>query len=322
MHKFKYFQQRIPVLILSMILANILFLLGVFTAVNGQAQTTVTMPVVEFVEEDDVSLYTQFTEYLINFQRRANAEVATHMKAIEKGEDLGAFFLGLAVAFVYGMVHAFGPGHGKFIIVSYFLGREVRVRQGLLLAAQMSIVHVIAAIIIVWLADVVLKAGFGIGLTEVPGVRAGSFLIIVGIGLYMLYQAVKISRNPSADIEHGHSHGHSHSHGGSAEGGILALAAGMVPCPGAVLVMLYAVANDMIYPGFILVASMSVGIGLSISVMGVSAIIARQTVTRILEKSGGSNSVNIFRSIMNYTGAIFVTLIGLVSFVAFLDIPL
>ena len=322
MHKFKYFQLRIPVLILSMILANILFLLGAFTAVNGQAQTTVTMPVVEFVEEEDVSLYTQFTEYLINFQRRANAEVATHMKAIEKGEDLGAFFLGLAVAFVYGMVHAFGPGHGKFIIVSYFLGREVRVRQGLLLAAQMSIVHVIAAIIIVWLADIVLKAGFGIGLTEVPGVRAGSFLIIVGIGLYMLYQAVKISRNPSADIEHGHSHGHSHSHGGSAEGGILALAAGMVPCPGAVLVMLYAVANDMIYPGFILVASMSVGIGLSISVMGVSAIIARQTVTRILEKSGGSNSVNIFRSIMNYTGAIFVTLIGLVSFVAFLDIPL
>ncbi len=322
MHKFKYFQLRISVLILSMILANILFLLGAFTAVNGQAQTTVTMPVVEFVEEEDVSLYTQFTEYLINFQRRANAEVATHMKAIEKGEDLGAFFLGLAVAFVYGMVHAFGPGHGKFIIVSYFLGREVRVRQGLLLAAQMSIVHVIAAIIIVWLADVVLKAGFGIGLTEVPGVRAGSFLIIVGIGLYMLYQAVKISRNPSADIEHGHSHGHSHSHGGSAEGGILALAAGMVPCPGAVLVMLYAVANDMIYPGFILVASMSVGIGLSISVMGVSAIIARQTVTRILEKSGGSNSVNIFRSIMNYTGAIFVTLIGLVSFVAFLDIPL
>ena len=61
MHKFKYFQQRIPVLILSMILANILFLLGAFTAVNGQAQTTVTMPVVEFVEEDDVSLYTQFT---------------------------------------------------------------------------------------------------------------------------------------------------------------------------------------------------------------------------------------------------------------------
>ena len=100
------------------------------------------------------------------------------------------------------------------------------------------------------------------------------------------------------------------------------MAAGMVPCPGAVLVMLYAVANDMIYPGFILVASMSVGIGLSISVMGVSAIIARQTVTRILENSGGSNSVNIFRSIMNYTGALFVTLIGLVSFVAFLDIPL
>jgi len=86
--------------------------------------------------------------------------------------------------------------------------------------------------------------------------------------------------------------------------------------------MLYAVANDMIYPGFILVASMFAGIGLSISFMGVSAIIARQIVTRRIEKSGGSHGVNIFRTIMNYTGAIIVILIGLVSFVAFLDIPL
>ena len=102
----------------------------------------------------------------------------------------------------------------------------------------------------------------------------------------------------------------------------MALAAGMVPCPGAVLVMLYAVANDMIYPGFILVFSMSAGIGLSISIMGVSAIIARQTVTRILEKSGGRHGGNIFRLTMNYTGSIFVILIGLISFISFLDVPI
>ena len=299
---------------------------------------------------------------LLDLQRRANAEVATHMNAIERGDDLGAFLLGLAIAFAYGVVHAFGPGHGKFVIVSYFLGREARVVRGVAMAVQIAVVHVIAAVVVVWLADAVLRSGFGIGLSEVPGVRAASFLIIVGIGVYMLHRAVQASRSgePEAAGSHGHghshahghghhhghgdghghhhdhghdhsrshahgpghAHGHHHHHGGRVEGGFLALAAGMVPCPGAVLIMLYAVANDMIVPGFLLVAAMSLGIGLSICVIGIGAILARQTAMRVLESSGGSRRVNVVRNTLNYAGATFVTLIGLVSFVAFLDVPL
>ena len=105
------------------------------------------------------------------------------------------------------------------------------------------------------------------------------------------------------------------------EGGILALAAGMVPCPGAVLIMLYAVANDMIYPGFLLVGAMSLGIGLSICALGVGAILARQTALRILERPGGGRGGRVLRNSMNYVGATFVTLVGLVSFVAFFDAP-
>ena len=106
------------------------------------------------------------------------------------------------------------------------------------------------------------------------------------------------------------------------EGGLLALAAGMVPCPGAVLIMLYAVANDMIYPGFLLVGAMSVGIGLCICLLGVGAILARRTAMRVVERSGSSRGVMALRNTMNYAGATFVTLVGLVSFVAFLDVPL
>ena len=312
----------------SILLSVFILLLMLVVPVSTEAQTTVTAPNVEFVEDEDVSFFARFSDYLIDFQRRANAEVATHMNAIQSGQDLGAFFLGLAIAFAYGVIHAFGPGHGKFIIVSYFLGREVRITRGIIMAAQVAIVHVIAAVVIVWLADSLLKAGFGIGLSEVPGVRAGSFLIIVGIGIYMLYQAIQTSLHASNNEgnshgdNHGHGHSHGHGHGGNVEGGLLAFAAGVVPCPGAVLIMLYAVANDMIYPGFILVAAMSLGIGLSICSLGVAAILARQTAMRMMESSGSSGGVNLLRNTLNYAGAMFVTLIGLISFVAFLDVPL
>ena len=323
---------------LAIVLLALAPALTVFAAAAvAQTTETVAAPVVEVIE-DEPGGFAGLTEYLIEFQRRANAEVATHMNAIQSGEDLGAFFLGLAIAFAYGVIHAFGPGHGKFIIVSYFLGREVRVARGLVMAAQVAIVHVISAIVIVWLADTVLKVGFGIGLSDIPGVRAGSFLIIACIGAYMLYQAVRASFGSASGADgghghghshshghshgHGHSHSHGHSHGGNVEGSILAFAAGVVPCPGAVLIMLYAIANDMIYPGFILVVAMSLGIGLTICALGVGAIIARQTALRMVDSAAGGRGVVVARHTMNYSGAAFVTLIGLFSFVAFLDVPL
>ena len=316
-------------------LACVLLLTSLFAAPLALSQTDSAAPApapveVEIVEEGG-GLFDGVSDFLMDFQRRANAEVAFHMNAIERGDNLGALILALAVAFAYGAIHAFGPGHGKFVVVSYFLGREARVMRGVVMALQIAIVHVIAAIVIVWLADLVLRGGFGLGLSDVPGVRAASFLIIVGIGLYMLYQAVRASLRARGhrghghhhDHDHAHAHGHhhGHSHGGKAEGGILALAAGMVPCPGAVLIMLYAVANDMIVPGSLLVAAMSLGIGSSICVLGVGAILARQAAMRVVERSGGGGA-NALRHGMNYAGAALVTLVGLVSFIAFLNTPL
>ena len=316
---------------------------------SPQTEGAAAVPVAVEIVEEEGGFFERVGDFLTDFQRRANAEVAYHMTAIERGENLGAFLLALAVAFAYGAVHSLGPGHGKFVVVSYFLGREARVMRGVVMAIQIAIVHVIAAVVIVWLADLVLRGGFGLGLAEVPGVRAASFLIIVGIGLYMLYQAVRATlaaraaRTGGPEHGHVHSHGHSpphhhghphrhdhhhhhhhhhgHSHGAKAEGGILALAAGMVPCPGAVLIMLYAVANDMIVPGSLLVAAMSLGIGSSICVLGVAAILARQAAMRAIERSGGGGAGTL-RHGMNYAGAALVTLVGLVSFIAFLDTPL
>ena len=210
----------------------VLFVTSLFAAPLALSQTDSAAPApapvkVEIVEEGG-GLFDGVSDFLMDFQRHANAEVAFHMNAIERGENLGALFLALAVAFAYGAIHAFGPGHGKFVVVSYFLGREARVMRGVVMALQIAIVHVIAAIVVVWLADLVLRGGFGLGLSDVPGVRAASFLIIVGIGLYMLYQAVRASlrardqavrthighaHSPPHRHDHPNHHGHSHNHG-------------------------------------------------------------------------------------------------------------
>ena len=80
------------------------------------------------------------------------------------------------------------------------------------MAVQMAVVHVIGAVVIVWVADLLLKTSLGIGLADVPGIRAGSFLIIAVIGVYMLYQAVRGSRGHTHAHNHAHDHGHHHHH--------------------------------------------------------------------------------------------------------------
>lgn len=361
------------------LLASIMLIAA--TATSGLTQGTgdqgPTVPSIEIVDEK--GHWQRWSDLIVDFQREANAQISTHMNAIERGDDLGAFFLGLGIAFAYGIIHAFGPGHGKVIIVSYFLGRDAQISRGVLMAVQVAIVHVIAAVVIVWFADTLLRNGLGMSLAEVPGVRAGSFLIIAAIGLYMLYQAFRAAlgyidpsevghghshgaaahghshshahAEPAQQAMYAHSHGHSHGHGHSyahdtvanetsggsvvskstsgvveasrAESSLMAFAAGVVPCPGAVLIMLYAVANDMIYPGFLLVGAMSIGIGLTICLLGVGAIMARQTATRLVAGSdGGGGRVVILRHVLNFGGATIVTLIGVFSFIAFLDVPI
>ena len=290
---------------------------------------SVSAAALETSDGSGIALIDSAWHAVIEFQRQVNAGVAIHMRALETGNSFAAFFLGLGVAFLYGMVHALGPGHGKFVIMSYFMGREVYVLRGLVMAVQMAVVHVIAAVVIVWVADILLKTSLGIGLADVPGIRAGSFLIIAAIGVYMLYQAIRGSRGHTHTHTHTHGHNHHHHHHGhshdhthgashATEGGLVALAVGMVPCPGAVLVMLYAIANDMIYPGFLLVAAMSAGIGLTIAILGVATILLRQFATRFIENSGRGVAVVRFRTLSNTIGALLVFVIGTVSFFAFL----
>jgi ABC-type nickel/cobalt efflux system permease component RcnA len=86
---------------------------------------------------------------LLTFQREANRLIATHMRAIRDGESSLPLVIGAGLAFLYGVVHALGPGHGKLVVVSYFLSREAQIGRGLLMGLQIAVFHVISAMVVV-----------------------------------------------------------------------------------------------------------------------------------------------------------------------------
>lgn len=179
---------------------------------------------------------------LLVFNREANRLISQHLRAIRDGDALWPLLVGVALAFTYGVVHALGPGHGKFVVVSYFLSREAQIGRGLLMGLQIAVFHVISAIVVVVSADFVLRRALGGAPGEVPGVRLASYGLIALIGGVMLIQAIRRAHQRRSGIEVedaccGHTHGRNEAHeaGARTQQGLLSLGVGLVPCTGAVL---------------------------------------------------------------------------------------
>ena len=56
----------------------------------------------------------------------------------------------LLLGFVYGVVHAIGPGHGKAVVTSYFLSQDKKWRDGVIMGFEIGLSHVTSAIIFVY----------------------------------------------------------------------------------------------------------------------------------------------------------------------------
>jgi ABC-type nickel/cobalt efflux system permease component RcnA len=255
---------------------------------------------------------------LLTFQREANRLIATHMRAIRDGETSLPLLMGAGLAFLYGVVHALGPGHGKLVVVSYFLSREAQIGRGLLMGLQIAVFHVISALIVVVLADFVLRQAFGGQPAEVAGVRLASYGLIALIGLAMTAQALRRSylRRHGVEVSDaccGHEHTRiAHDpHAGQGrriEQGALSLGVGLVPCTGAVLILLYAMANGILFAGMMLVAAIAAGMAITIGALGIASVVARRTVARRIE--AGGNGQGRFAVAMDYAGALAIALLG------------
>jgi nickel/cobalt transporter (NicO) family protein len=246
---------------------------------------------------------------MITFQRESNRLIAQHMRAVRDGESLTPVLIAAALAFLYGVVHALGPGHGKLVVVSYFLAREARIGRGLLMGLQIAVFHVISAMIVVALADFLLRRALGGPPAEVAEVRLASYGLILLIGALMLVQAVRRSRlRKAGQAVDDACCGHVHPGKSGREQGALSLGVGLVPCTGSMLILLYAMANDILLAGMVLVSAIAAGMAITMGALGLLSIVARQAVASRLEARGGGSGV--LAMVSDYGGALAITAIG------------
>jgi nickel/cobalt exporter len=209
----------------------------------------------------------------------------TAMRNMEQGRSVGTIGLALLIAFGYGALHTLGPGHGKAVVISYFVGTGGSLRRGVWMGVRIAVMHVLSAVVVVFLLDFAVRQATGAAPSDYRLIRLGSYALIVAIGAVMLWRALAAVRSQRAAEAHHHHHHHHDAHAGCAAcaaanassrgGGWIAAAVGVVPCTGALIVMLFGLANDLVVPAVMMVVAISAGMALAMSAIGIAAILGR-----------------------------------------------
>jgi ABC-type nickel/cobalt efflux system permease component RcnA len=206
---------------------------------------------------------------------RAPDRVADSGFASLVGRDQLGFWVivaSLGAALFWGMAHALSPGHGKTIVTAYLVGQRGTPRHAALLGLVVTATH--TAGVFALGAVTLLLSRFIVPEQLYPWLNFVSGVLVVLIGASVLRARARHRRTHA----HGHLHHHHHSHDeGFSRRSLVAVgvSGGLLPCPSALVVLLAAISLHRIAFGMLLVVAFSLGLALTITGIGLVAVLAR-----------------------------------------------
>jgi ABC-type nickel/cobalt efflux system permease component RcnA len=166
-------------------------------------------------------------------------------------------------SFIYGLFHAAGPGHGKTLVGSYYLARGGRLIEALWLSIRIGVLHVFGAFLLVLISFYGIQTFVSKLLSDVTlyTTRLSASIILL-IGAWMLWRHFF----PPND-------GHHHHCGCSSckpkTSWAIAFAAGLVPCPGTVVIFILTFSLGSYLAGSLSAIAMAAGMSVVIFIAAV-----------------------------------------------------
>lgn len=190
------------------------------------------------------------------------------------------------LAVLMGGKHALTPGHGKVLVAAYLVGTRGTISHAITLGLVATLTHTLAIFVLAVLAATVLPG------RVIPWVAVAAGLLVATMGITMLVRRLPVLlRGERHGREHSHthdptdSHHHPHHHpsGNVSRWQLLSVGmiGGMVPCPGALILLLSALALHKAKYGIVLVACYSLGLGIVLTMIAVLAVAARGAAQKV-----------------------------------------
>lgn len=202
------------------------------------------------------------------------------------------------LAAAYGLVHAAGPGHGKSLVIGYFLHRQARLRSAFLLALVITGLHSLGALLIAGVFQTFLADVRGIARIRLQGWLTFSVgMGIVAYGGWLIFRSLQRRKmqpeNPAQQ---------------AAGKGMLGIGilAGLIPCPFTVAVLLLAITHGLVLPGLAVVGGIVTGTFVLLCVVGLITIKARG----IAGRAGKPGRQAVMHRTMGLAGGLLVLIAG------------
>ena len=96
--------------------------------------------------------------WVLRTQQSLQRDLATGVKSLKGDHAMTGAMMLAALSFIYGVVHAVGPGHGKTIISSYVVANEETVRRGVIISFIAAGLQALTAIALVGILAFALNA--------------------------------------------------------------------------------------------------------------------------------------------------------------------
>ena len=271
------------------------------------------------------SLYTVIAEE----QKVLREKLTAAISAMKSGE-WDAIWKFLFICLVYGMLHALGPGHGKSIVVGYFIARRGRWRQGVALGAGITVTHTMSAVLLLLILYAIFKATvFNAFETGRIGIERASYALIMLTGVLLVVlgirDVIKSRRGCECAARIETAEGAAQD-GACAESGLgsalppiarwreiigVAAITGIVPCPAVALIVLFCLLNSMV--ALSLLGALVICIGMTITnvAFGIAAVAFRKGIDK---GSAHTRIATKIYTVATLAGGVIIFISGLLLF--------
>ncbi|MBF2053585.1 MAG: hypothetical protein IGS03_09000 [Candidatus Sericytochromatia bacterium] len=267
-------------------------------------------------------------------QYQLNQQLAVRTQAARDEQPPWIWLSLMLIAFAYGAFHTLGPGHGKCVVCSYFIAEDSHWRKGLLLGYLVAIVHALSAFGVVAVIYYLLKSSSQLlfdqatRLTSLVGYGLiavlGAFLLLRQLRRWHSMPVAASGSGPANAAAHHHCEFHDcqHTHGHEAAPAqprrdniwLMALGIGVVPCPGALTILMFSISLDFLQLGIVLALMIALGMGLTTSLLAVLTILSRQGTLRWLSPPSHQQQNSRVEHALRLSGASLTLFFGLLFF--------
>jgi len=214
------------------------------------------------------------------------------------------FLVYAASSFGLGALHVLEPGHGKMLVLAYLVGSKGRTRDAVVLGVVTAFTHTFVVIVLGILSTVAAVYWAPARVEQVLGIVASLLIIGLGVGMMVgrirsLWRLSGPSPAPPESVEappdhgqgllHHHHHGHTHvvPQGPLNLPGLIALgvSGGLVPCSGALMVLLAAISLGQFARGIALILIFSLGMATVLVGMGLAIVKTADYTSRAFQEA-------------------------------------